>query len=255
MPVNVAASVITILALASGIASVFASIRGEFEIAAYWILGAMILDMLDGPVARVTKSVSDFGRELDSLSDMVSFGVAPGVLGYTLYFRTESASESAPIALVFFICAAALRLARYNVYQAERRDLFVGLPSPAAAGTIASFVLFSEWFAFQVPYFIAGAFLIGLGLLMVSTVRYPKQTLSEFVLAPRRAFQFLVLAVAAVAVINYAIEYHPSIVLLPVALAYVLFGIVNEIAAYVGRKRSPASAEDAVPKSAQTTDR
>ena len=82
MPINVAASVITTFALYCGIASIFAAIRDDFELASYWILAAILFDMLDGTIARLTKSVSDFGKELDSLADMVAFGVAPAVLIY-----------------------------------------------------------------------------------------------------------------------------------------------------------------------------
>ncbi len=242
MPINVAASVITTLALYCGIASVFAAIRGEYEGASYWILGAIILDMLDGTVARLTKSVSDFGKELDSLSDMVSFGAAPAVLIYSAYLIEGEVTQSfitptgSMVAIVFVICAA-LRLARFNVYQSERQDIFVGLPSPAAAGTIASFTLFCQYFELHVAYWVLGPLTVLLALLMVSTVRYPKKTMRLFVLAPRKAFQFLVLCVAGIAVFNYALQYSPAIVLLPLAMAYVAFGAVNEGIVFLGRKR------------------
>lgn len=249
MPINVAASVITTLALYCGIASVFAAIRGNYEAASYWILGAIVLDMLDGTVARLTKSVSDFGKELDSLSDMVSFGVAPAVLIYTAYLLESEATDSfitptgSMVAILFVICGA-LRLARFNVYQAERQDIFVGLPSPAAAGTIAAFSLFCQYFALQVAYWVLGPLTVILALLMVSTVRYPKKTMRVFVLAPRKAFQFLVLCVVGIAVFNYALQYSPAIVLLPLALTYVLFGAVNEAIVFLGRKRGLRRAGD-----------
>lgn len=242
MPINVAASVITTLALYCGIASVFAAIRGEYETASYWILGAIILDMLDGTVARLTKSVSDFGKELDSLADMVSFGAAPAVLIFSAYLIEGEATESfisptgSMVAIVYVICAA-LRLARFNVYQSERQDIFVGLPSPAAAGTIAAFTLFCQYFELHVAYWVLGPLTVILALLMVSTVRYPKKTMGLFVLAPRKAFQFLVLCVVGIAVFNYALQYSPAIVLLPLALTYVAFGAVNEGIVFLGRKR------------------
>lgn len=248
MPINVAASVITTFSLYCGIASIFAAIRSDFEMASYWILGAIIADMLDGTVARLTKSVSDFGKELDSLADMVSFGVAPAVLIYNAYLIEAAAADAvvAPVgsmvAIVFAICAA-LRLARYNVYQADRQDLFIGLPSPAAAGNIASYTLFVRYFDLHVAYWVLGPLTVALALLMVSTVRYPKKTMQVFVLAPRYAVRFLVLCGVGIAVFHYAHQYHSAIVLLPLGMSYVLFGVVNEAYAFLRRKRLGTAAE------------
>ncbi len=248
MPINVAASVITTFSLYCGIASIFAAIRSDYEGASYWILAAIIFDMLDGTVARLTKSVSAFGKELDSLADMVSFGVAPAVLIYNAYLIESAAADSvaAPmgsmVAIVFVICAA-LRLARYNIYQAERQDLFVGLPSPAAAGTIASFTLFVQYFEFRVAYWVLGPLTVALALLMVSTIRYPKKTMQVFVLTPRKAFRFLVLCVVGIAVFNYALQYSPAIVLLPLGMTYVLFGVANALFVFLRRRRTVSSEE------------
>ena len=248
MPINVAASVITTFALYCGIASVFAVMRSDYEMASYWILAAIIADTLDGTIARLTKSVSDFGKELDSLADMVSFGVAPAVLIYDAYLleSAEASSLGAPmgsmVAIIFVICAA-LRLARYNIYQADRQDAFIGLPSPAAAGTIASFTLFVQYFDFRVAYWVLGPLTVALALLMVSTVRYPKKTMRVFVLAPRYAVRFLVLCGVGIAVFHYALQYHPAIVLLPLGMSYVLFGAVNELYVFLRRKRFGAAAE------------
>lgn len=242
MPINVAASVITVLSLYCGIASVFASIRGEYKFAAYWILLAIIMDTLDGTVARLTKSVSDFGKELDSLSDIVAFGVAPAVLIYNAYLFEGQATNSfigptGGMVAIIYVIFGALRLARYNVYQAEREGIFVGLPIPAAAGTIASFALFFQYFEWQAAYWALGPVTLGLSFLMVSTVRYPKRDLQIFVLTPRKGFRVLVLAVIGVAAFNYGLEYSPDIVFLPLGLIYVLFGLVNEAIVFVARIR------------------
>lgn len=260
MPINVAASVITTFSLFCGISSVFSSIRGDYEIASYWILVAIFADMLDGTIARLTKSVSDFGKELDSLSDMVSFGVAPAVLIYTAYLIEAEVTGSflAPtgsmMAIMYVICAA-LRLARYNVYQSERQDLFVGLPSPAAAGNIASFTLFWQYFDIHVAFWVLGPLTVFLALLMVSTVRYPKKTMRVFVLTPRKGFRFIVLCGVGYAVVSYAFEYSPAIVLMPLGMAYVLFGVVNELFTLLSRRKkvgeessvAPASPEEQAP--------
>lgn len=225
-PINVVASVVTTLSLYCGIAGIFSAIKGEPEKAAYWILASIFLDVLDGAVARLTKSVSSFGKELDSLSDLVSAGVAPAVLIYTAYLR-DWESFGTMLGIVFVICGA-LRLARYNVYQAERRDYFIGLPIPAAGGTLAAFVLFAQYWQMEVAPWVLTPLTLGLSGLMVSTVRYPKDKLRMLILAPKHAFRFLVLCVLGIAVFHYARAYSPAIVLLPLALAYVLFGIGDE---------------------------
>lgn len=247
MPINVAASVITTIALYCGVASIFASIRGFYDIAAYWILGAIIFDTLDGTVARLTKSVSDFGKELDSLSDIVSFGVAPAVLIYNAYLievgvnGNEDASPTGGMIAVVFIIMGALRLARYNVFQADRQDIFFGLPIPAAAGNIASFTLFCNYFDLKVAFWVLGPLTLALAFLMVSNVRYPKKNMSVFVLSPRKGFRMLVSFVIVIAVFHYARSYSPAIVFFPLGMTYVLFGLTNEMVALVTR-RKPLSA-------------
>ncbi|PCJ63999.1 MAG: CDP-diacylglycerol--serine O-phosphatidyltransferase [Candidatus Hydrogenedentota bacterium] len=242
MPINVAASVITSFALYSGIASIFASIEGNYVTAAYWILAAIILDSMDGSVARMTNSVSDFGKELDSLSDIVSFGVAPSVLIYTAYLAEGTISESflsstGGMVAVVYVIFGALRLARYNVFQADRQDLFVGLPIPAAAGTIASFTLFCQTLDLHVTYWVLGPMTLTLAFLMVSAIRYPKKSMNAFILTPRKGFRFLLLCVMGIAVIHYAMQESPAIVFFPLGMSYVLFGIANELLTIFTRRR------------------
>ena len=233
-PINVAASVLTTFSLYCGISSVFASINGEYDNAAYWIFGAMVFDILDGAVARLTNSVSEFGKELDSLSDAVSFGVAPAVLMYTGFLQDARGVNTLPdpttsvVAISFVICAV-LRLARYNVYQSSRRDYFVGLPSPAAAGTLASYVLFALYFELRLNFWILSPMTVILAVLMVSSVLYPKDRLRAVILSPRHAFQFLVMSVVGIAIFHYARQYSPAIILLPLAGSYVLFGIGMDV--------------------------
>jgi len=244
MPINVAASAITTLALYCGVASIFASIRGEYTVAAYFILAAIICDTMDGAVARMTKSVSDFGKELDSLSDVVSFGAAPAVLIYTAFLMEGQSMEGPGIGpmgsmiAVIYVIFGALRLARYNVFQADQTSYFVGLPIPGAAGTIASFTVFCEYFEISVAIWVFAPLTLTLSFLMVSAIRYPKKNLQVFTLTPRKGFRFLLGVVIAIGVVNYAMEYSPAIVLFPLAMAYVLFGVSNEIFAFITRKRA-----------------
>jgi len=256
-PVNVLASALTTMNLYLGTLSIFASIGLEFEKAAYCILGAILFDMFDGSVARLTHSTSEFGKELDSLCDLVSFGVAPAVLVFMAYLpegahlpvsaRAESivGKTGSYMALIYVICTA-LRLARFNTYQAERRESFVGLPSPAAGATLAAFVLFLQYFEPRIethelgPWasVALGPVAVLLALLMVSTVRYPKDRFRAFVVAPRHAFVTLAICAFVIAIVHYAITTSPSIVLFPLTLTYVFFGIGDTIYTHLTDKQA-----------------
>nr|AGS53459.1 CDP-diacylglycerol--serine O-phosphatidyltransferase [uncultured bacterium contig00027] len=124
-----------------GILSIFSSIEGDFIRAAWFLIGALACDILDGRIARMTNTTSDFGMQLDTLSDLVSFGTAPAVLMYMLVLKTMG-NIGIAIAVLFVLCSA-LRLARFNVLsqRGEVHKHFVGLPTPASAGVIISFVL------------------------------------------------------------------------------------------------------------------
>jgi len=130
--------------MSCGILSVFSSIEGSFMPAAWFLIGALACDIVDGRIARMTKTTSDFGMQLDSLSDLVSFGIAPAVMMYMLVLNTMGNIGMA-IAVLFVLCSA-LRLARFNVLaqSGEVHKHFTGLPTPASAGVLISFVLSYE---------------------------------------------------------------------------------------------------------------
>lgn len=129
--------------LLCGFSSVIASINGKYVQAALAILIAVVLDCLDGKVARMTNSSSAFGVEYDSLADLLSFGMAPGLLLYAWTLRLFG--HFGWLAAFLFVICGALRLARFNVQAThEQQSIFVGLPIPAAAGVIASAVLLSQ---------------------------------------------------------------------------------------------------------------
>lgn len=247
-PINVLASFITALSLYFGLASMFLSMREKYDLAAFAILGALVCDMLDGTVARITKSVSEFGKELDSLCDLVSFGVAPAVLIYHAYWREEQMAgtpegRTGSIIAIIFVVLGALRLARYNVYQSTQRESFTGLPIPAAGGTIAALVLFTNYWELNVAFWVLGPLTLILAALMVSTVRYPKDRLKRaFVVAPRNAFRLLALSGIVLAVIHYAATHSPAIVLFPIFMGYVLFGLYDDfVMRFRGRRAVPAA--------------
>jgi len=130
--------------MAFGILSIISSIDGHFIPAAWLLVGALACDIIDGRIARMTNTTSDFGMELDSLSDLVSFGLAPGIMMYMLVLNAMGKIGIA-IAILYVLCCA-LRLARFNVLaqSGEVQKHFVGLPTPASAGVIISFVLSYE---------------------------------------------------------------------------------------------------------------
>lgn len=163
----------TLSALFAGFYAIVAAMKGLFENAAIAVFVAMLLDSLDGRVARLTNTQTPFGAELDSLSDMVSFGVAPALVTYS--FSLSGLGKLGWLAAFIYTACVALRLARFNTrLLANDKRYFQGLPSPAAAGIIAGFV----WVCVQ--YDVSGR-LVGsitslltplVGLLMVSNIRY-----------------------------------------------------------------------------------
>lgn len=167
-------SLFTVLNIFSGFRSVIHTAQGDYILAAWFIILAAIFDVLDGVMARITKSSSDFGVEFDSLSDVVSFGLAPSFLVYTIHLHSMEGIGMLISAMPMVF--GALRLARFNTQLVGYdKDFFRGLPIPAIAVTISAFVL---------TYYSDGAVLHGteasvlapmvvlLSLLMVSTIKY-----------------------------------------------------------------------------------
>src|SRR5512141_2725649 len=136
----------TTAALFAGFYAIVQAMNGKFEYAAVAVFIAMVLDGLDGRIARMTHTQSEFGAEYDSLSDMVSFGVAPSILMYEWAFR--DLGKWGWFAAFIYCAGAALRLARFNTnIDVIDKRFFQGLPSPAAAALVAGFVWVSQAFA------------------------------------------------------------------------------------------------------------
>ena len=217
-------SIFTTFALFAGFYSIVASINGDYTLAAISIMVAMLWDALDGRVARLTNTQSAFGAEYDSLSDLVSFGVAPALLVYE-WSLSDLGRIGWLAAFIYLVCAA-LRLARFNtqVGTADKR-YFQGLPSPAAAGVIASMIWLKFWnFEFldigvvSFSYYIGIAITIICGLLMVSNVRY--YSFKEFDTKNKASFRFLLLTVLSLILLLY----KPNIVLFTGFFIYLLSG-------------------------------
>ena len=216
-------SVLTTFGMFAGFYSIISSINGEFTIAAISIMIAMMWDTLDGRVARLTNTQSAFGAEYDSLADLVSFGLAPALLVYewSLY---ELGRFGWLAAFVYLACAA-LRLARFNtqVGIADKR-FFQGLPSPAAAGVIASMIWLKIWtFAsfdsevISLGYSLGAGITILCGILMVSNVRYYSCKELD---SKKASFRFLLLIVLSLIILMY----KPNIILFTGFFLYLLSG-------------------------------
>ena len=217
-------SIFTTFALFAGFYSIVASINGDYTLAAISIMVAMLWDALDGRVARLTNTQSAFGAEYDSLSDLVSFGVAPALLVYE--WSLSDLGRIGWLAAFIYLTCAALRLARFNtqVATADKR-YFQGLPSPAAAGVIASMIWLKFWnFEYfdigfvSLSYYIGIAITIICGLLMVSNVRY--YSFKEFETKKKASFRFLLLSVMSLILLLY----KPNIVLFTGFFIYLLSG-------------------------------
>ena len=163
----------TTAALFSGFYAMASAISGQYEKAAMLIFVSLVLDGLDGRVARMTNTQSDFGAEYDSMADMVSFGAAPAIVMYL--WSLSSLGQAGLIAAFVHLAGGALRLARFNTQLATQdKRYFQGLPSPAAAAILAGLVWISEKYAYGIeswPWLVL-VMTIATGLLMVSNFRY-----------------------------------------------------------------------------------
>ena len=160
-------------ALFAGFYAIVQAMNGKFEFAAVAVFIAMVLDGLDGRVARMTRTQSEFGAEYDSLSDMVSFGVAPSLLMYEWAFR--DLGKIGWFAAFIYCAGTALRLARFNTnHEVIDKRFFQGLPSPAAAALVAGFiwVMHDYGFAGVDVRWIAVSLTLFAGLSMVSNIRF-----------------------------------------------------------------------------------
>jgi CDP-diacylglycerol---serine O-phosphatidyltransferase len=217
-------NLLTTAGLFSGFYAVVSSMNGHFISAAVAIFIAMIFDGLDGRVARMTNTQSEFGAEYDSMADMLSFGIAPGIVAYN--WALSSFGKFGWLAAFIYVACAALRLARFNtqVGVADKR-YFQGLASPAAAGVIASLIwVGSEYKINGQDYgLIVGIITIITGLLMVSNFRY--NSFKEVNLKGKVNFVVVLLIVLAFVVIASS----PENILLIIFVLYACSGPVTTI--------------------------
>jgi CDP-diacylglycerol--serine O-phosphatidyltransferase len=231
-------NMITTAGIFSGFYAIVAAMDGRFEAAAVAIFIAMVLDGLDGRVARLTKTQSDFGVQYDSLSDMVCFGLAPALVVYEWSLKTMISVGWAKlgwIAAFIYAASAALRLARFNSQVATaEKAYFRGLPSPSAAGVLAGLV----WAATDIGWtgeslvYVAFVLTISMGLLMVSNIRY--YSFKEFNFKNRVPF----VAILIVVLLYAFASIDPPKVLFAGFLIYAIFGIIYTLLGIRNRRRA-----------------
>jgi CDP-diacylglycerol--serine O-phosphatidyltransferase len=211
-----------------GFWAIVSAFNGNFRWAGWFIVFAGILDMLDGRVARLSGTGTRFGAELDSLVDVISFGVAPALLTYFLDF--SNAGRFAWLLCYIYVVAVALRLARFNVLSAGKPSTgwFTGMPSPAAGMTLAVYYPFSqtEWYRASLAYLDLQheglvVLMLLLAVLMVSNVKYPK--FPPIGLRSARGIAGLIVHLVILLGGLLAPEYF----LFPLGLLYMAYGIVR----------------------------
>jgi len=223
---------LTLCGMFCGFYAILASFKGLYVYGAWAILIANIFDGLDGWVARVTHSATKFGIELDSLSDLVAFGIAPAVLIYS--WGLQPFGRLGWGAAFLFVICGALRLARYNVQMgSEESKTFTGLPIPGGATAVASFVLFynetvgdlsgKNYIVLLLPFLLA--------MLMVSTLRY--HGVKEIDPKRRKPFWLLVAIVAAFVLVFM----YPEIVIFIFSITYVFWGIIESSVIFHKKRR------------------
>ncbi|MFH0813224.1 MAG: CDP-diacylglycerol--serine O-phosphatidyltransferase [Pseudomonadota bacterium] len=190
----------TTASLFCGFYSIVASFNGDFTKAAWAILCSAIFDWLDGKIARLSRTISRFGVEYDSLSDVIAFGIAPGVMVYT--WALIPFGRTGWLASFLYVACAALRLARFNVQSGTvETRYFQGMPTPAAGGLLATTIILSAYLGWieinkHIPILMMTFFI---SFMMVSKVRYP--SFKQLELSEKTSFQLLVIMLGILIII------------------------------------------------------
>jgi len=221
-------SALTLANLFAGLWAIVAASKGQFETAAWLIVAAAAADMLDGRVARATRTGSKFGEELDSLVDAISFGVAPALVIYHLFLTDGIWSWTASF---IYVAGAVVRLARFNIEQAgHAKSSFHGLPSPTAGMTLATFYPFSQTEFFAT--YLADALIwpeaiivlmVVLSGLMMSHILYP--VVPKFGVRSAKGLLTLAMLIGTL-IATFTI---PALFFFPAAITYITWGIVKAL--------------------------
>jgi len=204
--------------LFAGFYAIMQARLGHFEAACLAIYGAMIMDIIDGRLARLTNTMSDFGSEYDSLSDMVSFGVAPALVLYD--FALKDLGRFGSLVAFVYIACAALRLARFNVAKADDKRFFTGVPSPGAAAMIATVIWVFTDYGWDPQEFKVGLALLMvlMALLMVSNIEY--RSFKDVDFRDKMPFIGLIILVLVIAIVYM----DPPLAFLTIGSAYMISG-------------------------------
>jgi CDP-diacylglycerol--serine O-phosphatidyltransferase len=231
-------NMITTAGLFAGFYAIVAAMNGRFEAAAVAIFVAMIMDGIDGRVARLTNTQSEFGVQYDSLADMVSFGLAPALVMYEWSLKsmiTVGWAKLGWLAAFIYMASAALRLARFNAQvSTAEKNYFRGLPSPSAAGAVAGMVWVGADLGLNGEDLVYLAFLltISMGLLMVSNVRY--YSFKEIHFKNRVSF----VAILVVVLVYAFASIDPPKVLFAGFLIYAVSGVVYTLVEIRKRRKA-----------------
>ena len=230
-------SAFTVANVFCGFYAIICAIRGELALGGILIGFSILLDTLDGRIARFAGASSEFGKEFDSLADQVSFGVAPMVLAY-IWGLNIWPRLGWLVGFLFVICGA-MRLARFNIQQSSTdKRFFVGLPIPAAAGVVAALIYrFPEPLETRAQTVPLLALVMVLSFLMVSKLRY--YSFKDFDLRRRQPH----LAILFLALLIVAVFTHPQVMLLSMATAYLLSGLALKLWSVLARPKAELTTE------------
>ncbi len=205
-----------------GFISIMSAFEGNVTTACWFIILGAFLDVLDGKVARFSGGASQFGIELDSLADFLTFAVSPATLVFTI--KLNSLGKWGWVISLIFIMAAAYRLARFNILAStEEKKEFLGLPVPAAALTLVTYIIFSYhlWDSLQYSELLVSMIIL-FSFLMVSQVQY--ETFPDKVEDRESRIKFILSLISIVVIL-----FKPRLLLFPILSLYILFGMIREI--------------------------
>ncbi|MDD4899389.1 MAG: CDP-diacylglycerol--serine O-phosphatidyltransferase [Candidatus Omnitrophica bacterium] len=222
---NFAANLLTGLSLFGGFVSIIFSLESHFTFASWAIICSVIFDGLDGQVARKNPAPSSFGEELDSLVDVISFGVAPSILGYVFIY--QHFHFWATLALFVYLCCSVFRLAKYNITAKEElKNYFLGLPTTVSGGALAAFILIYRRYTQLPPSGIFVLLVLLLAVLMVSKVKYLNLDYVKEVLSRSRMALLAVLAAVGLSIAGFywiTGVFLPEIGIFAIFLIYLIF--------------------------------
>lgn len=210
----------TTAGLFAGFYAIMQARLGHFEAACLAIYAAMLMDIVDGRLARLTNTQTAFGSEYDSLSDMVSFGVAPAMVLYE-FALSDLGRFGSLVAFVYIACAA-LRLARFNVATVSDKKHFIGVPSPGAAGMIVTSIWVCVDYGFSAENLsvVFATLMILMALAMVSNIRY--RSFKDFEFRDKMPFVGLIVLVIVIAIVYL----DPPLAFLAIGSTYMVSGVI-----------------------------